>query len=222
MRSLWQSLDPATARDIVLVAAANTLVAASFGAIAVAGGEPPWVPIAMTALVFAGGAQFAALGIVLAGGGVAAAVATGLLVNLRLLPYGFAVADIVSGPWWRRIVGAQLTMDEAVAFAVRAPTPAARTAAFWACGVTLYLSFNLAVVAGAFLGRAVGDPAALGLDAAFPAVLLALLVPALRKPAVRRAAAGGAAVALAAVPFAPAGAPVLLSLAGLVLVGRRT
>jgi predicted branched-subunit amino acid permease len=221
MRSIWDALDRETARDVLLVAAANLVVAASFGAIAVAGGLPPSVPVLLSLVVFAGGAQFALVGIVVAGGGVWAAVAAALLVNLRLLPYGFAVADVLAGPLWRRLIGAHLVMDEAVAFVVRAPDPARRAAAFWASAVTLYVAFNLAVVAGALFGEALGDPAALGLDAAFPAVLLALVVPALREKWARRAAVAGATVAVAAAPFAPAGVPVLLSLAGLLVRGRR-
>jgi predicted branched-subunit amino acid permease len=67
-------------------------------------------------------------------------------------------------------------------------------------------------------GRAVGNPDALGLDAASPMVLLALVLPALREPAVRRAAVLGAVIALAATPVLPGGAPVLLALAGLAAV----
>jgi predicted branched-subunit amino acid permease len=66
------------------------------------------------------------------------------------------------------------------------------------------------------LGGAVSDPATFGLDAAFPAGLLALLWPSLRDPVARRVALLGAAVALLAAPWLPAGAPVLLALVGLV------
>jgi predicted branched-subunit amino acid permease len=75
-------------------------------------------------------------------------------------------------------------------------------------------------VAGVLAGRAVGSPGALGLDAASPMVLLALVLPALREPRTRRAALLGAAIALAAAPFLPGGLPVLLALLGLVALGR--
>src|SRR5260370_1172461 len=90
MRSTWRTLDRGTLRDIALVCAADAIVGVSFGAITVSGGMRPWVPIAMSVLIFAGGAQFAAAGVALAGGSLAAIVATGLVLNARLVPYSFA------------------------------------------------------------------------------------------------------------------------------------
>ncbi|KAB2350782.1 AzlC family ABC transporter permease [Actinomadura rudentiformis] len=215
MRSFWRTLDRQTIRDIALVCVADALVGASFGAIAVSGGLDAWVPVAMSLLVFAGSAQFAAIGVVLAGGGVIAAVVTGLVLNARLLPFGFAVSDVLAGRG--RLLGAHLIMDEAVAFTMRQTGPRHRRAAFWACGIALFVVWNVSVVLGAFAGEIISDTGALGLDAAFPAVLLALVLPALRDRGTRHAALLGAAVALAATPFLPAGVPVLLALAGLVL-----
>src|ERR1700678_3344862 len=84
-------------RDVTLVCLADGLVGLSFGATTVAGHLHWWVPVAMSLLVFAGGSQFAAVGVVLAGGSPFAAVAAGAVLNTRMLPYGFAVADVV-GP----------------------------------------------------------------------------------------------------------------------------
>jgi predicted branched-subunit amino acid permease len=72
-------------------------------------------------------------------------------------------------------------------------------------------------VLGALVGSALHDTNAFGLDAMFPAVILALIVKDLRDARTRRAALAGAAIALAATPFLPAGLPVLLALAALVL-----
>ncbi|GII95944.1 AzlC family ABC transporter permease [Sinosporangium siamense] len=218
---MWRTLDRGTLRDIALVCLANSLVAVSFGAIAVTGGLPAWVPIVMSIVVFAGGAQFAALGIAMAGGGAVAAVAAGLLLNARLLPFGFAVADILKGRWWSRLIGAHLTTDESVAFALRHREPALRRASFWICAVAMFVSWNIAVALGTFAGGFVGDTAAFGLDAAFPAVLLALALPALNDRGTREAALIGAVVAVAATPLLPAGLPVLLALIGLVAAVRR-
>ncbi|MGW1991742.1 AzlC family ABC transporter permease [Embleya sp. NPDC001921] len=217
MRSSYRTLDPATLRDILLVCVADAVVGASFGAIAVAGGLAPWVPIVMSVLVFAGGAQFAAVGVVLAGGSPVAAVLAGLVLNARLLPFGFAVADVLDDRrrGWTRLPGAHLITDETVAFALRHTDPALRRAAFRVCGVALFVVWNLSVAVGALAGTGLGDPAVLGLDAAFPAVLLALVLPALRDRDTRNAALLGAAVALACTPFLPAGLPVLLALVGL-------
>ncbi|TQS27583.1 AzlC family ABC transporter permease [Microbispora sp. KK1-11] len=225
MHSLWRTLDRGTLRDIALVCLADAMVGAAFGAIAVSGGLPPWVPVVMSLLVFAGGAQFAAVGVVLSGGAPIAAVAAGLVLNARLLPFGFAIGDVLGGRWWTRLTGAHLMTDEAVAFVLRDGDPRRRHAAFWACGLGLFVSWNAAVVLGALAGRGIGDTAALGLDAAFPAVLLALVLPSLAErnvpnAALRRASVFGAAVAVAATPFLPAGLPVLLALTGLVLAVR--
>lgn len=221
MRSLWRTLDRATVRDIALVCLADAIVGASFGAIAVSGGLRLWVPVAMSLLVFAGGAQFAAVGVVLAGGSPVAAVAAGLILNARHLPFGFAVADALDGPWWRKLLGSQVMIDESVAFALRQRDQEHRRAAFWVCGIGLFASWNLAVLLGALAGRAIGDTGAFGLDAAFPAVLFALVLPALREDrGTLRAALVGVVLAVAATPFLPPGLPVLVALAGLLVSGR--
>ncbi|SEG14771.1 4-azaleucine resistance probable transporter AzlC [Actinacidiphila yanglinensis] len=218
IRSIWRTPDKDLTdllRDIALVCVADALVGVSFGAIAVGLGLPLWLPMVMSLVVFAGAAQFLFIGIVGAGGSPLAALAAGLLVNVRHVPFGFAVADVLTGTGWpRRLAGSHLMVDETVAFTLAQHTPARRRTAYWACGAGLFTAWNLGVVAGAFGGRAVGDTDAFGLDAAFPAVLLALLLPSLDRVGSRRAASAGVAIALATTPFLPAGLPVLLALAG--------
>lgn len=217
MRSLWRTMDRGTIRDIALVCCADAIVAASFGAITVAGGLPLWVPVSMSLLVFAGGAQFAAVGVVLSGGSPVAGVFAGLVLNTRLLPYGFAIADVPGSRWLARLAGAQVLTDESVAFALRPGTPGQRRAAFWTCGIALFVSWNLAVLGGTLAGRVIGDPATFGLDAAYPTVLLALMLPAVTGRGMWRAVVAGAAVAVAATPFLPPGLPLLAALAAVVL-----
>lgn len=216
VRSLLRTLDPDTRRGIALVCLADALVGVSFGAITVGGGLPVWVPIAMSLMVFAGGAQFAAVGVVLAGGSPLAAVATGLILNARHVPFGFAVGDVLDGRWWTRLIGAHVMIDESVAFTQRHTDPRRRRAAFWACGLGLFAVWNAAVVLGALAGSAIGNTDALGLDAAFPVVLLALTLPAMSDAHVRTVALLGAGIALIAAPFLPAGLPVLVALVALV------
>ena len=220
MRSARRTLDRRTTADIALVCAADALVGASFGAISVSGGLPVWVPIALSVLVFAGGAQFAAVGAVLAGGSAASGVVAGLVLNARLLPFGIAVADVLGTRWPGRLLGAHLVVDESVAFTIRQDDPRNRRAAFWVTGLSLFVVWNLAVVAGAMAGRVLRDTDAIGLDAAFPAVLLALVLPTITART-RRAAVLGAVLAVAATTVLPPGLPVLVSLLGLVLVRRR-
>src|SRR4051794_15508877 len=225
MRSAWRTLRatmaPGVLGDVGLVCVADALVGASFGAIAVSGGLSWWVPVLMSFVVFAGGAQFAAVGVVLAGGSPVAAVVAGLVLNARLLPFGFAVADVLGSRWRTVLPGAHVLTDESVAFALAERDPARRRAAYWACGIGLFVVWNLAVGLGVLAGRLVSNTDALGLDAAFPAVLLALVVPSLRDPRTRLAALVGAVVAVAATPFVSPGIPVLLALVGLAVVARR-
>ncbi|AZM45879.1 branched-chain amino acid transporter AzlC [Streptomyces sp. WAC 06738] len=219
MRSIWRTLRGDLARDIALVCAADTLVGVSFGAIAVGEGLPLWLPVLLSVVVFAGAAQFMFVGIVASGGTALAAVAAGLLVNARHVPFGFTVGDALGGGRLRRLAGSHLMIDETVAFALAQRDPVRRRAAYWACGVGLFVCWNAGVVLGALGGTAVSDTDAFGLDAAFPAVLLALVLPSLREAGTRRAALVGVGVALAAAPFLPAGVPVLLALAGLAVAG---
>ncbi|MFH5209899.1 AzlC family ABC transporter permease [Antrihabitans sp. NCIMB 15449] len=221
MRSIWRTLDRNQARDVGLVCLADGIVGISFGAIAVGAGFPIWLPMLLSVVVFAGAAQFMFIGIVAAGGNPIAAVAAGLLVNARHIPFGFAIGDVIGDRWAEKVVGAHLMIDESVAFTLAQRDRAKRRATYWLTGIGLFICWNLGVVAGAIGGSAVGDTDAFGLDAAFPAVLLALILPSLRDPATRRAALAGGVIALATTPFLPAGVPVLLALAG-VLVGYST
>ncbi|MFI5589570.1 AzlC family ABC transporter permease [Amycolatopsis sp. NPDC051758] len=218
MRSIWRTLDRGLARDIGLVCLADCLVGVSYGAIAVSSGFPLWLPMLMSLLVFAGASQFMFIGIVAAGGNPFAAVLAGLLANTRHLPFGFAIGDVLGKRWPARLAGSHLMVDEAVAFALAQQEMHRRRAAYWACGLGLFACWNVGVVAGAFAGSAISDTDVFGLDAAFPAVLLALVLPSLRDRAVRLPVLAGVVVALATTPFLPAGLPVLLALAG-VLAG---
>ncbi|MFF7128424.1 AzlC family ABC transporter permease [Streptomyces sp. NPDC008240] len=208
-------------RDSSLVWLASGIVGVSFGAVSVAGGLPVWVPVLMSLVVYAGSAQFSAVGVLLAGGGPLAAAATGLLLNTRTAAFSLAVAEPIGTGRATRFLGAHLVTDETVAFALAQPDPRRRRRAFWIAGLGLFAVWNTGVLAGALAGRALGDTARYGLDAAFPAVLAALVVPTLRADAtLRRCALPGAALALAVTPAVPAGVPVLLALAGLFLYRR--
>ncbi|MGA5604800.1 AzlC family ABC transporter permease [Streptomyces griseoincarnatus] len=214
------AVDAGLLRDVSLVCLAGGVVGVSFGAIAVAGGLPVWVPVVMSLVVYAGSAQFSAVGVLLAGGGPVAAAATGLLLNTRTAAFSLAVAEHIGRTRLARLVGAHLVTDETVAFTLAQRDPARRRAAFWVSGIGLFTVWNVCVAAGALAGGALGDTGRYGLDAAFPAVLAALVLPALREDAsVRRAALAGAVLALALTPAVPAGVPVLAALAGLALHG---
>jgi 4-azaleucine resistance transporter AzlC len=219
--TLWRTLGSRLVRDIAAVCLAVAFVGMSFGAIAVATGVPDWAVVGFSLFVFAGGSQFLAVALVAAGNPVAA-ILGGLLLNARHLPYAIAIADVLAGGWGRRIVGSHLMVDEAAAFALAQPDPTKRRAAYWLTGVLLFTGWQVGAVAGIFVGSAVGDPASFGLDAAFPAALVALLLPRLREWAGLRVALVAAAVAVASSFIVPPGLPVLLGLVGLVVAGRST
>lgn len=206
-------------RDVLALAAALGVVGASFGALAAAAGIPLPVVAGMSLIVFAGGSQFLAVAVIAAGGGALAAVVGGLLLNARHIPFGLVMAPVVADRPLGRFLGAHVLIDEAVAFSrARGTGPRARRA-FWACGISFFVLWNIGTLVGALAGAAVPDPNSFGIDSAFPAALLALLLPGLRAADARRVGLGAAVVALAATPFLPPGLPVLAGLAGLALAG---
>jgi 4-azaleucine resistance transporter AzlC len=219
MRTIQRTEDRALLRDAGAIAAAMIAIGASFGAIAVAYGLPLWVPFLMSTVVFAGGAQFLAVGLLAAGNPVAAVLA-GLLLNARHLPFGLAVSSTIGTRWRDRLIGSHLMTDEVVAFTLAEPDPVRRRRVYWLIGVTLFTSWNAGTALGVLLGGAAGDPDTLGLDAAFPAGLIALLLPSLRDRATRTVALTGAAIAVLLTPVLPAGLPVLCALLGLLTLIR--
>ncbi|WP_040775601.1 AzlC family ABC transporter permease [Nocardia pneumoniae] len=219
MRSIWRTLGRDEVMGIVAVCAAVGVIGISYGATAVGAGFPIWLPVLLGCVVLAGSSEFLFLGIVATGGSPIAAVLAGLLVNARHLPYGLSVPDVV-GTGWRRTLGVHLMNDESVALAIAQPDARRKRAAYWVTGAGVLLAWPSGAAIGALIGSVVPDTAALGLDAVFPAVLLALVLPALRDRATLGAAAAGTAVALASAPFLPTGLPVLLALSGVLVAAR--
>jgi 4-azaleucine resistance transporter AzlC len=197
------------------LAAASLLVGVSFGVLA----EPVMgelAPIVMSAIVFAGSAQFAATAVLADGGSAAAAIVAGILLNLRFLPMGIAIAPSArGGVLWRTLAG-QAIIDASWALANRG---GGRFDVHYMVGATLvnYPAWVAGTAIGVFASGVLGDPSDLGLDAIFPAFFLGLLANELRDRRSIAAAVIGAAVALALTPFTPAGVPVLAACAGALL-----
>jgi 4-azaleucine resistance transporter AzlC len=221
MSSIRRTLEGSVRRDIALTCLAVLFIGLSYGAIAVASGLPLWLPIVQSVFVVAGASEFLFIGIVATGGNPIAAALAGLLVNARHLPYGLALPPDITGRGWRRLLGTHLMNDETVVFALAQPDYPRKRAAYWLCGLSLFAAWSGGATLGALIGSAVHDTSAFGLDAMFPAVILALIVPSLRDRPTLRAAATGAVIALAAAPFLPAGLPVLLALAAVLLLARK-
>jgi 4-azaleucine resistance transporter AzlC len=206
----------------VPLAIAVGLFGVSFGVLAAsAGGMGVAAAIVMSMTTFAGSAQFAAASVLAGGGQPLAAIGAALLLNARYLPIGVSVARFLPGGRLRRFAHAQLIVDESWAIAARGEGRFDPHRLMGA-GLVIWLAWVLGTVVGVLGGASLGDPAALGLDAAFPALFLALLVPQLRGRRAVAAALLGAAVALALVPFAPAGVPIIAAAgAALIGLGRR-
>ncbi|MFC9636751.1 AzlC family ABC transporter permease [Streptomyces mirabilis] len=220
MRSIWRTLEREVLRDVTLVCLAVGVIGLSYGAIAVASGFPLWVPVLLGVLVVAASSEFLFIGIIAAGGSPIAAVLAGLLVNARHLPFGLAIPEVI-GRGWRRFLGTHLMNDETVVFALAQKDLPAKRAAYRLCGLGILVCWPLGALLGGMAGAVIKDTDALGLDAMFPAVILALILPALRDRKTRTAALVGSALALVATPFLPVGLPVLLALGGLILATER-
>lgn len=198
----------AGARAGVPFALASGLLAASFGVVAGQAGLPDVAAIAMSVVVFAGSAQFAAVAVIGAGGSLGAALVAGAMINSRFLAMGMALAPSLPGGRLRRALQGQAIVDSSWAMAMRRDGSFDRR---FLLGATApqYVAWVLGTVAGVVAAGAIGDVDRFGLDAVFPAFFLALLIAEAQRPASRGVAAAGAAIALALTPFAPAGVPVL-------------
>ena len=181
---------------------------ASFGAIAVGSGLTLAQTMALSLVMFTGASQFAFVGVAASGGSPFAAVPAGLLLGVRNAFYGVPISEILHPRGFARLWTAHFVIDETTAMAVSQTTPRARRFAFWATGLILFSLWQLGSLAGALIGGAV-NPEDIGLDAAAPAVFLALLWPSLRRREARWVGLGGAGIALALVPIAPPGIPVV-------------
>lgn len=189
-------------------AVAGFLLSMSFGVVAREAGFSLVAAVVMSVVVFAGSAQFAAVAVLGAGGGPAAALAAATLMNSRFLPMGVALAPSLPGrAWWRGLQG-QAVVDSSWAVAANGDGTFDRWRLF---GTTLpqYVAWQLGTLVGAYGGDVIGDLERFGLDAVYPAFFLAILVPELRDRDRLGVAVAGGLVALALVPLAPPGVPVL-------------
>jgi len=210
----FSSLSPDTRKGIYLICLAVGVVGISYGSLATAYGFPLWVPLFSSLFVLAGASEFMFIAIVAGGGNPLAAAVAGLLVNARHFPFGIAVRDLV-GSRRSAVLGCHIMNDESVVFGLSQTTHPQRKPAFWLCGLGVALVWPLGTVLGSVVGRLLPDTQMIGLDAVFPAILLALVIPALKSRTTLLRASSGAAISLLAVPFTPTGLPVLLSMIGL-------
>jgi len=180
----------------------------AFGAVAAAAGLSVPQAAALSAVMFTGASQFALVGILAVAGSPLAALAAALLLGVRNAFYGVPVAGIVRPRGLGRLLTAHFVIDETTAMAVAQGERRAGRYAFWATGISLCSMWNLGTLAGALIGSSI-DTSSLGLDAAAPAIFLALLWPQLARDRAAVVAIGAVAVALALVTITPAGVPII-------------
>ncbi len=205
---------PFRRRDGFVVAFAVGVFGMAFGVFAVATGFSVAQAQVMSILVFTGGSQFAAVGVISSGGTTAAVFASAGLLAARNGMYGLVLNPMLKGGRGRRLIAAHVVLDESTAMAVAQRDPAEGEKAFWFTGIAVFVLWNLGTLIGALGGNAIGDPETYGLDAAFPAGFVALMAPHLRKKPGLIAAVAGGVIAFVSIPLLPAGAPILLATLG--------
>lgn len=209
---------PAINRAVVGIGLYAGAFGATFGAVATTSGLSVIQAVVLSAVMFTGASQFALVGIVGAGGSPFAAISAALLLGLRNAFYGLPIARLVRRHGLRRLSTAHFVIDETTAMAIGQPTARAGRYAFWTTGVTLFALWNLGTLAGALVGSGI-DTSALGLDAAAPAIFLALLWPQLKRERARPVALGAIVLSMALVTVVPAGVPIVAAAAVAIAVG---
>ena len=208
------------ARAVAPIAVAAAAFAASFGILARAADFDPLPAVVMSATTFAGSAQFAVVLTLESGGAVAAAIVAAVLLNARYAPISVSVAPYFGGSRLRRLCESQLIVDESWVLS-RRPDGRFDHRILLGAGALLYMVWVSGTIVGVLVGDAIAEPETLGLDAAFPALFLALLVPQLSSRLALAVAVLAAVIALALIPFTPAGVPIIVASTACLLGWRR-
>jgi predicted branched-subunit amino acid permease len=216
-------IESTTLRDSLSVSITVGAYGTAFGAAAVANGFSLLQTCLLSLLTFSGASQFAVIGVLGAGGGALSGIATASLLGIRNGVYGVIMAPRLKVKGFKRIVAAQITIDEstAVALGQEVRGESAMRQGFWLTGFGVFLFWNLFTVAGALGAQAMGDIRAWGLDSAVPAAFLGLVWPRLKTNRDRALAVGCMIFALAMTPILPAGLPIIATAFIAVAVGLR-
>ncbi|QIY73884.2 AzlC family ABC transporter permease [Streptomyces sp. RLB1-33] len=217
--------DGAVVRDALGVGVAVGLSGFAFGVTSAGSGLTVLQTCALSLLVFTGASQFALVGALAGGGNPLTAAAGAFFLGVRNAFYGLRLSQLLALPRAVRPFAAQWVIDETTAVALAQPTRRSVRIGFTVTGLTLYVLWNLTTLLGAVGAEAIGDTDAWGLDAAGPAVFLALLAPMLKTTTERAVAGAAVLLGLGLLPVLPAGVPVLVAAlaapAALYVEGRR-
>jgi predicted branched-subunit amino acid permease len=200
------------------------LYGVAFGAAGIAAGFSLIQTCLLSLLTFSGASQFAVVGVLGAGGTAISGIATASLLGTRNALYGMRMAPLLKLRGFKRVVGAQVTIDESTGVALGQSElgPDAMRQGFWLTGIGVYIFWNIFTLIGALGAQAMGDPAAWGLDAAVPAAFLGLLWPRLTNKLERALAFSAMALSIALTPYVAAGLPIISTALLAVAFGWKT
>lgn len=204
-------MNRATASASFSVSFTVGLYGIAFGAAGIAAGFSLLQTCLLSLLTFSGASQFAVVGVLGAGGSAISGIATASLLGIRNSLYGLRLSPILKLRGWKKVVGAQVTIDESTGVALGQSELGEESMqqGFWLTGLGVYFFWNLFTVAGALGAQAMGNPAAWGLDAAVPAAFLGLVWPRLTGNFERVLAVSAMALALVLTPIVAAGLPII-------------
>ncbi|MDP3890819.1 AzlC family ABC transporter permease [Nocardioides sp.] len=193
-------------------------LAISFGTTAVEAGWPAWLAVTSSAVVFAGGAQFALVLALAGGGGVGGALLAGTLVNLRFIPMALTAASSLQGRWPRRSLEAQAVVDASWVSA-RRPDGSVDRGRMIRLSLAQWVAWIAGTAVGAVLTPGLELSRAVALDTIFPAFFLVFVLDALRDEPRHRPVIGAACLIAAAMCWVlPPGAALLTAGAAALLV----
>ncbi len=167
-----------------------------------------------SAVIFSATSQFAYLAVRDGGGSDLAGIVAAWVVATRFGILAVSLNRRLPKGIGRRVLAALNAFDPNVAIAVQQTSPQAVEREFWRTTAGMMIGWFLGIGVGTFLGNVVGDTSRIGLDAVFPAALLAILGNLLRQRDGFVAGICGALICLVLIPLVPAGLPIILSVFG--------
>ena len=218
---LGQNVGVSVKQDSFSVSLTVGAYGSAFGAASVAAHFSVLQTCLLSLLTFSGASQFAVIGVLGAGGSALSGITTATLLGIRNALYGVQMAPRLKIRGIKRIVGAQLTIDESTAVSITQSDEKSVKQGFWYTGIGVFVFWNIFTVLGALGAQAMGDPSAWGLDAAVPAAFLGLVWPRLKTKSNWIIAVTAVVLSLSLAPFAPAGLPIIATALLAVIFGWR-
>lgn len=177
-------------------------------------GTSVWRAFIASAVIFSATSQFAYLAVRDAGGSDWAAIAAGTIVATRFGILAMSLIPRLPEGRVRRAAAAVNAFDPNVAVGIQQSAAPAVEREFWRTTAAMMLGWFSGIAVGTFLGNVLGDVDRLGLDAVFPAALLAIIGNLLRTQDGLIAAVAGGLICIVLIPLAPAGVPIIASVLG--------